>query len=92
MPAGLALLAGVLLARCMNVRKPTPPEKADAGLERRMADCGLSSDERRFLRNLHAAEKQLNEAFEQARHGGALEQRVSAVYRRMYGSPTSGRD
>ncbi|EIL97115.1 hypothetical protein [Rhodanobacter thiooxydans] len=69
----------------MNARKPPPPEKADASLERQMADCGLSSDDRRFLRDLHAAEKQLNEAFEQAQQGGALEQRVSAVYRRMYG-------
>jgi len=57
-----------------------------------MADCGLSGEERRFLRDLHAAEKQLNEAFAQAHRGGALEQRVSAVYRRMYGSRRSGAD
>lgn len=57
-----------------------------------MADCGLSNEERRFLRDLHAAEKQLNEAFEQAHQGGALEQRVSAVYRRMYGSRAPGGD
>ena len=50
-----------------------------------MADCGLSSDTRRFLRDLHAAEKQLNDAFQQAHRGGALEARVSSVYRRMYG-------
>lgn len=76
----------------MNTRKPPPPEKADARLERQMADCGLSSDERRFLRDLHAAEKQLNDAFEQARQGGALEQRVSEVYRQMYGSRPQRRD
>ena len=69
----------------MNARKPPPPEQADARLERQMADCGLSNDERRFLRDLHAAEKQLNDAFERAHQGGALERRVSAVYRRMYG-------
>lgn len=57
-----------------------------------MADCGLSSEERRFLRDLHAAEKQLNEAFAQAHQGGALEQRVSAVYRRMYGGGVRGKD
>ncbi len=69
----------------MNARKPPPAEQADARLERQMADCGLSSDERRFLRDLHAAEQQLNDAFKQAHQGGALGQRVSAVYRRMYG-------
>ncbi|EIL95411.1 hypothetical protein UU7_00690 [Rhodanobacter spathiphylli B39] len=52
-----------------------------------MAECGLSGDERRFLRHLHVAEKQLNEAFSQARQGGTLEARVSEVYREMYGSP-----
>lgn len=92
MPTGLAALAGVLLAQCMNARKPPPPPKADASLERRMDDCGLSVDERRFLRDLHAAEKQLNEAFAQAHQGGVLEQRVSAVYRRMYGNRTRGED
>ncbi|WP_200935653.1 hypothetical protein [Rhodanobacter sp. Soil772] len=50
-----------------------------------MADCGLSNDARQFLRDLHAAEKQLNDAFQRAHQGGALEARVSAVYRRMYG-------
>ena len=50
-----------------------------------MADCGLSNDTRHFLRDLHAAEKQLNDAFQWAHQGGALDERVSAVYRRMYG-------
>jgi hypothetical protein len=76
----------------VTARQPPSPEQADARLERQMADCGLSSEERRFLRDLHAAEKQLNEAFERAHQGGALEQRVSAVYRRMYGSRAPGRD
>ncbi|MDW2980028.1 MAG: hypothetical protein WBG81_02180 [Rhodanobacter sp.] len=69
----------------MSERKPRRLETADASLERQMADCGLSNDARQFLRDLHAAEKQLNDAFRQAHQGGALEQRVSAVYRRMYG-------
>jgi len=69
----------------MNGRKPRCLGAADASLERQMADCGLSNDTRQFLRDLHAAEKQLNDAFQRARQGGALEERVSAVYRRMYG-------
>lgn len=69
----------------MSERKPERPETADASLERQMADCGLSNDTRQFLRDLHAAEKQLNDAFQRAQQGGALEERVSAVYRRMYG-------
>ena len=69
----------------MSERKPERLETFDASLERRMADCGLSDGTRQFLRDLHAAEKQLNEAFQRAHQGGALEARVSAVYRRMYG-------
>lgn len=56
----------------------------DVCLERRMAELGLSNDTRRFLRDLHAAEKRLNDAFDRAHHGGELEQRVSQVYREMY--------
>ncbi len=69
----------------MNQRKPPRRESSAASLERRMADGGLSDDARQFLRDLHAAEKQLNDAFRRAHQGGALEERVSAVYRRMYG-------
>jgi hypothetical protein len=78
-------LAELLLASGMSERKPKRLETLDASLERRMADCGLSNDTRQFLRDLHAAEKQLNDAFQRAHQGGALEARVSAVYRRMYG-------
>ena len=62
------------------------PPVADgaACLEQQMAELGLSNDMRRFLRDLHTAEKQLNDAFDKARQGGDLEQRVSAVYREMY--------
>lgn len=69
----------------MSERKPERLETAAACLERQMADCGLSNDTRQFLRDLHTAEKQLNDAFQRAHQGGALEERVSAVYRRMYG-------
>ena len=69
----------------MDERTPERPETSHASLEQRMADCGLPDDARRFLRDLHAAEQQLNDAFTRARQGGALEERVSAVYRRMYG-------
>jgi hypothetical protein len=65
---------------------PASHEDNDACLEQQMADLGLSSDTRRFLRDLHAAEKQLNDAFSEARQGGDLEQRVSQVYRKMYGA------
>ncbi|OOG60308.1 hypothetical protein B0E48_00675 [Rhodanobacter sp. C03] len=51
-----------------------------------MAELGLSNDTRRFLRNLHLAEKQLNDAFNKSRQGGELEERVSQVYRDLYGA------
>jgi hypothetical protein len=69
----------------MNEYKPLLREISDASLEQQMDDCDLSHDARQFLRDLHAAEKQLNDAFRRAHQGGALEERVSAVYRRMYG-------
>lgn len=66
---------------------PTPAAApVDPALEQQMAECGLSDDERHFLRQLHAAEKQLNDVFTHARQGGTLEARVSEVYREMYGS------
>ena len=60
------------------------PAEADAALEQQMADRGLSSETKRFLRHLHHAEKQLNDAFEKAHQGGALDQCVSEVYRDLY--------
>jgi hypothetical protein len=56
----------------------------EVGLEQQMAELGLSNDTRRFLRDLHTAEKQLNDAFDKAHQGGELGQRVSQVYRKMY--------
>ncbi len=64
------------------------PERADdvISLDRQMAQLGLSSDTQRFLRHLHIAEKQLNDAFCKARQGGALESCVSQVYHDLYGA------
>ncbi|WP_426701745.1 hypothetical protein ACPPVV_01645 [Rhodanobacter sp. Col0626] len=74
----------------MNDRIPIVPPRRETsnepGLEQQMADCGLSNDTRRFLRNLHVAEKQLNDAFSKAHQGGRLEACVSEVYREMYGT------
>lgn len=58
----------------------------EAVLEQQMAELDLSNDTRRFLRNLHLAEKQLNDAFNKSRQGGELEERVSQVYRDLYGA------
>lgn len=75
----------------MNERLPVTPLRkntpVDPVLEQQMAECGLSGEERHFLRHLHVAEKQLNDAFSQARQGGTLEARVSEVYREMFGTP-----
>ena len=69
-----------------NADESQQPLMADGevSLEQQMAELGLSNDTKRFLRNLHTAEKQLNDAFDKARQGGELGQRVSQVYRKMY--------
>lgn len=53
-------------------------------LEQQMAERGLSTATKRFLRHLHRVEKQLNDAFEKAHQGSDLEQRVSQVYHDLY--------
>jgi hypothetical protein len=58
----------------------------EASLERQMTELGLSSDTRRFLRHVHLAEKQLNDAFNKSHRGGELEQQVSQLYRDLYGA------
>ena len=65
-----------------------PAQTADneANLEQKMTDLGLCNDTKRFLRHLHVAEKQLNDAFNTARQGGELEERVSQVYHDLYGA------
>jgi len=57
----------------------------DASLEQQMAELALSNDARRFLRSLHLAEKQLNDAFNKGRQDGGLGERVSQVYHDLYG-------
>ena len=59
---------------------------SEASLEQQMTDLGLSNDTKRFLRLLHVAEKQLNDAFNKGRQCGELEGRVSEVYRDLYGA------
>jgi len=66
--------------------QPAAVATGDVTLEQQMTDLGLSNDTRRFLRNLHLAEKQINDAFNKARQGGELEERVSEVYRDLYGA------
>lgn len=63
----------------------------ETGLEQQMAELGLSDETRRFLRNFHQAEKQINDAFSKSRQGGELEERVSRVYRDLYGAGCSVR-
>ncbi len=73
---------------------PASPADADAVLEQQMTDRGLSSETKRFLRRMHQAEKQLNDAFAKAHQGGAVDQCVSEVYRDLYcndeTSPSAG--
>jgi hypothetical protein len=58
----------------------------EASLEQQMTELGLSNDTRRFLRHVHLAEKQLNDAFNKSHQGGELEQQVSQLYHALYGA------
>ncbi len=49
-----------------------------------MAGRGLSSETKRFLRQLHQAEKHLNDAFEKAHRGDALDRCASELYHDLY--------
>jgi hypothetical protein len=64
----------------------------EASLEQQMAELALSGDARRFLRSLHLAEKQLNDAFNKSRQGGQLEKCVSQVYHDLYGAGCAPKD
>lgn len=75
-----------MLTEASSNDRQTSPSGNDLGLERQMAELGLSSDTRRFLRKLHVAEKKLNDAFDTAHQGGDLEERVSQVYHDLYRS------
>jgi len=62
----------------------TAEAEANIGMEQQMAALSLSEDTRHFLRTLHTAEKQLNDAFEKAHKGIALQRCVSQVYHDLY--------
>jgi hypothetical protein len=66
-------------------KNPPHPRGAEASAPA-VCEDGLSTDARRFLHELHVAERQLNAAFSVARDGGGLEQRISRVYREMFGT------
>lgn len=59
-------------------------EDAIEMLEQQMAELDLSSGDKRFLRNFHLVEKQLNEVLEEARQCEDLKQQISQVYRQLY--------
>ena len=58
----------------------------EASLEQQMTELGLSNDTRRFLRHVHLAEKQLNDAFNKSHQGGERVQQVSQLYQALYGA------
>jgi len=73
-------------AETISRNQQTQTADNEASLEQQMTDLGLSNDIKRFLRHLHVAEKQLNDAFNKGRQCGELEERVSEVYRDLYGA------
>lgn len=69
--------------------KPRRCEGAATGynegdLEQKMAELGLSGDTCRFLRDLHHAEKVLNNAYDKTHQTGTLEKRISQMYSELY--------
>lgn len=58
---------------------------AEGELEQQMRELDLSSDTCHFLREVHIAEKRLNDAFEMAHRGGDLQAQVSLIYHEFYG-------
>ncbi len=75
-----------MLTETASENQPALAANDEATLEQQMTELGLSSDTRRFLRHVHLAEKQLNDAFNKSRQGGELEQQVSQVYHDLYGA------
>jgi hypothetical protein len=69
------------------IRHPAEEPTEDGGvLSEQPRERELSSDARRFLHDLHVAERQLNAAFSVGRQSGELEQRIRRVYREMFGT------
>jgi hypothetical protein len=58
----------------------------EAHLEQQMAALDLSDETRRFLRDVHRAEKVLNNAYGKAQRDSPLDQRISQIYHDLYGS------
>jgi RNA polymerase-binding transcription factor DksA len=58
----------------------------EAHLEQQMAALDLSDETRRFLRDVHRAEKVLNNAYGKAQQDSPLDQRISQIYHDLYGS------
>ncbi len=73
-----------MLAENHQIDQRTAPEGDLGMLEQQMADLGLSTANKHFLRHLHLVEKQLNDAFEKAHQGSDLEQQVSQLYHDLY--------
>ena len=73
-----------------NPQEPIAGE--ETGLEQQMENLALSSEAKRFLRSLHLAERQLNDAFNKGRQAGELEERVSQVYHDLYGAGCASKD
>jgi hypothetical protein len=81
-----------MLIESTSENQQTPIADDEASLEQQMAELALSNDAKRFLRTLHLAEKQLNEAFNKSRQGGQLEVCVSQVYHELYGKGCASKD
>jgi hypothetical protein len=81
-----------MLTESTSENQQTPIAGDDASLEQQMAELALSNDAKRFLRSLHLAEKQLNDAFNKGRQDGGLGERVSQVYHDLYGAGCASKD
>ena len=57
-----------------------------AQLEQQMVALDLSCETRRFLRNVHRAEKVLNNAYGKEQQSRPLDQQISQIYRELYGT------
>lgn len=63
-----------------------PLVDTETHLEQQMAALELSHETRRFLRDVHRAEKALNNAYGKSHQDSPLDQRISQIYRDLYGS------